>query len=156
SEEIPVTPVTVFVGPNNSGKSRILREIERYCKSGQKEANSLLLSKIDFKGPSLDEGMQLIERLQQSPNPNEVLTAGHIIIGSPNIVGRIQVSLDELIKTLQFPQKDITVFCQWFLGHFTMILNGGNRINLVNMQDAGDLQQTPQNSFQTLLRNDAK
>jgi predicted ATPase len=45
---IAATPVTVFVGPNNSGKSRILQEIERYCRSGQKDANSLLLADLEF------------------------------------------------------------------------------------------------------------
>jgi predicted ATPase len=28
---IPTTPVTVFVGPNNSGKSKVLAEIQCFC-----------------------------------------------------------------------------------------------------------------------------
>ena len=33
---ISATPVTVFVGPNNSGKSKMLKEIEQLCRTGQK------------------------------------------------------------------------------------------------------------------------
>jgi predicted ATPase len=45
-EPIEVTPVTVFVGPNNSGKSRILAEIERYCRTGNKDANAVILGEV--------------------------------------------------------------------------------------------------------------
>jgi ABC-type cobalamin/Fe3+-siderophores transport system ATPase subunit len=154
SEEIPVTPVTVFVGPNNSGKSRILREMEYYCRNGQKETNSLLLSDIEFRSLSLDEGRQFIERLQQVPLQDEFVAANHIILASR--YGRIQVFPERFYEAIQSPQAHIKLFCQWFLNHCTLMLNGENRINLINMQNAGDLQQAPQNSFQTLLRNDAK
>jgi predicted ATPase len=34
-EDFECTPVTVFVGPNNSGKSKVLQELQRFCTSGQ-------------------------------------------------------------------------------------------------------------------------
>ena len=40
--------------------------------------------------------------------------------------------------------------------HSTLMLNGQNRIALVNQQGAGDRQQSPQSSFQSRCRDDAK
>ena len=39
---VSTTPITVFVGPNNSGKSRALKEINRFCESGQRNAGNVI------------------------------------------------------------------------------------------------------------------
>ncbi len=57
AEQIAVTPVTVFVGPNNSGKSRVLSEIEHYCRTGNQNANALLLSELNFIGLPAEKGL---------------------------------------------------------------------------------------------------
>ena len=151
---VAATPVTVFVGPNNSGKSRVLQEIERYCRSGQKDANALLLAELEFAEQDAAHAAQSIERLRQPPNPGETLNADHIFVGSR--FGRNQVPLAGLTQYIQSPKTSVGAFCQWFLTHYTLLLDGRSRINLVNPQAAGDLQRTPENSFQVLFRDDAK
>ena len=47
-------------------------------------------------------------------------------------------------------------FCSWYLAYNTLILDGRGRIGLINEQNAGDLQQTPQTSFQALFHDDIK
>lgn len=42
ADTIDVSPVTGFVGPNDSGKSRVLAEIEQYCRGGIKNAATAL------------------------------------------------------------------------------------------------------------------
>src|SRR5947207_1520066 len=151
---IAVTPVTVFVGPNNSGKSRVLQEIERYCRSGQKDANSLLLADVEFGGLDSTRTTQSIERLRQPPNPGEAQNVDHIFVGSR--YGRQQVPIASLTQFVQSPAANVHAFCQWFLTHYTLMLDGRSRINLVNQQGAGDLQRSPESSFQVLFRDDAK
>lgn len=153
-DTIAATPVTVFVGPNNSGKSRILQEIERYCRTGQKQANSLLLAELEFGGVPAAQAAKSIERLRQRPNPGEAQHVDHIFVGSR--YGRQQVPLANLTQFIQSPTANIGAFCQWFLTHYTLMLDGRSRINLVNQQGAGDLQGSPQSSFQVLFRDDAK
>jgi ABC-type cobalamin/Fe3+-siderophores transport system ATPase subunit len=153
-ERIAATPVTVFVGPNNSGKSRILQEIEQYCRSGQKDANALLVADIEFGGLDMARATQSIERLRQPPNPGEAQNVDHIFVGSR--YGRQQVPLSGITQFVQSPSTNIAAFCQWFLRHYTLILDGRSRINLVNQQDAGDLQRAPESSFQVLFQDDAK
>lgn len=154
AEDITTTPVTVFVGPNNSGKSKILSEIEQYCRTGQKNTSSVILDDLTFSGLSAEGAGKAIEHIRHSPNPNETVHVDHVIIGSR--YGRMQVHLANLIRYVQNPTENVPAFCQWFLTHNTLMLDGRSRINLVNQQSAGDLQQAPQSSFQALFRDDAK
>ena len=56
---------------------------------------------------------------------------------------------------MQAPQSNLHGYCQWFLAHHVLVLGGRQRIDLVNNQAAGNLQQAPQSSFQVLFRNDS-
>ena len=154
SECIAATPVTVFVGPNNSGKSQILREVERYCRTGQKDANDLLLAELTFSGLDPAFTAQSIERIRQPPNPGEAQQVGHIFVGSR--YGRQQVQVETLAQFIQAPATNVAAFCQWYLTHLTLMLDGKSRIGLVGQQGAGDLQRPPESSFQVLFRDDAK
>ena len=49
--------------------------------------------------------------------------------------------------------NNATLFCQWFLAYTILMLDGRQRINLINEQRAHDLQQPSKTSFQELLRN---
>lgn len=151
---ISATPVTVFVGPNNSGKSKLLAEIEHFCRTGQKNAAAVILEELTFSGLAPDKAIQAIEHLKQAPNPGESLQVDHIFIGSR--YGRHQLPLDSLTQYVQNPAANLGAFCQWFLTHSTLMLDGRSRINLVNQQGAGDLQQAPQSSFQVLFRDDER
>ena len=45
---IPTAPVTIFVGPNNSGKSLILNEMHNFCSKGLRGNPFKILDKIEF------------------------------------------------------------------------------------------------------------
>ncbi|MBW8311126.1 MAG: ATP-binding protein [Rhizobium sp.] len=153
-EVIAATPVTVFVGPNNSGKSRVLREVERYCRTGQKDANDVLLAELTFSGVSAEHATKSIERIRQPPHQGEAQQLDYIFVGSK--YGRQQVPVESLRQFLQDPTTNVTAFCQWYLKHLTLMLDGRSRIGLVGQQEAGDLQKPPMSSFQVLFRDDAK
>ncbi len=153
-ESIHATPVTVFVGPNNSGKSRVLSEIERFCRSGHKDGNFAILEEMSFTGLDAEHTQQAIERIRQQPNPGESWDINSVLVGSR--YGRVQVPFSELTRHIQRPNENPAAFCQWFLSHNTLILNGRSRIELVNEQMAGDLQRTPHNSLQVLFQDDVK
>lgn len=153
-EAIATTPVTVFVGPNNSGKSRVLREIERYCRTGNKDPNDLLLEDLTFSEQTSERASASIERIRQPPLPGESQYQGHIFVG--NKYGRTQVPTAQLMQCIQDPKSNISAFCQWYLNHLTLMLNGSSRIGLVGPQGAGDLQRPAESSFQVLFRDDAK
>ena len=47
--EIPLSPITICVGPNNSGKSQLLRDIESLC-SGNTQRKPVILDEVTFEG----------------------------------------------------------------------------------------------------------
>lgn len=152
--EIPATAITVFVGPNNSGKSKILSEIERYCRHGHADVSAVLVEEISFHGLDAAEAKKAIEHIRLAPQLNEAVAVGNVVVGRGG--SRQQVPLDDLTRYVINPNESLNAFCGWFLRHITLILDGRSRINLVNDQSAGDLQQAPQSSFQVLLRDDTK
>jgi len=54
-EVIQANPITIFVGPNNSGKSRAPSEIQRFGVTGAKNVNGLMIGKIEFDEFSTEE-----------------------------------------------------------------------------------------------------
>jgi hypothetical protein len=153
-EPISVAPVTVFVGPNNSGKSKVLTEIEQFCYSGRESVTNLILEKLTFTGLPADEAAQALNIIKVDPNPGEALMPGYILVGSRQ--GRQTLEYQQLVYLIQNPNSAHDLFCQSFLRHSVLKLDGSSRIGLINQQAAGDLQQPAHTSFQVLFRNDAK
>lgn len=153
-ETVVPTHMTVFVGPNNSGKSKILSEIGQFCRSGP-QANLLVLRSLQFSELTPDEANVAIDRIELPPNPGEYMEDGSVFVGN-NKGGRVNVSRDTLQRALQHPESLMQIFCQWFMTFKTMMLDGKSRINLVDEQTAGDLQLPAQNSLDVLLRDDVK
>jgi len=154
AETIQATPVTIFVGPNNSGKSKVLREIEHICRNGRKDPGAVILDELTFSGLPGEEAANAIVKIRQNPHPGEAQQLDHVYIGSK--YGRNHVSLPDLTKFVQDPHSNQVAFCQWFLNHNTLMLDGQSRIGLINQQAAGDLQRAPQSSFQVLFGDDIK
>ena len=154
AEGFQATPITVFVGPNNSGKSKVLREINRYCSSGQRDVSDVIIERIEFE-PFLAESID--ERIQRVTLPRrhgETLQPDHVIIGKKGT--RNALPRDRLFQALQDPNGQSRHFCPWYLAFNTLILDGKNRIDLINQQNAGDLQHDPQSSFQVLFRDNVR
>ncbi|MEG3940806.1 AAA family ATPase [Microcoleus sp. S36b_A3] len=154
SAEIDTTPVTVFVGPNNSGKSKVLSEIYYLCTNGQLNSMDVILSEIEFNSFTSDMAKKKVEKITLRPQSNEPLMPDHIIVGKG--ANRNMINEQALFSALQNTKSQLHVFCRFYLAFNTLILDGRNRINLVNQQPAGDLQQHPDSSFQVLFRDDDK
>lgn len=153
-ERIGVTPVTVFVGPNNSGKSRVLSEIDQLCRSGNRSSTAVVLDDLEFQGLDATEVADAIAHITLTPNPGEAVSVDNVLVGAGGT--RQQVPRDGLFEYVQNPSAHLAAFCQWFLAYSTLMLDGRNRINLVNQQSGGDMQAPPQSSFQVLFGDNQK
>ena len=150
--QIPAQSFTVFVGPNNSGKSLVLREIHLFVREGQQQRDRHILDSVEFRKP--DDVQQEIDRVRLPSGNLRRLPEGNIYVGRPNDYR--QLAETQLKAALSDPQANIAVFCYAYLQYRMLFLDGRTRISLVLEQDAGDLQQTPQNTLQTLFSDDDK
>src|ERR1700722_16469119 len=74
-----VSPVTILVGPNNSGKSLALREIASWAEGSDKERK--VVDQLDVEWP-LDETQvtAMLKPFQTEPAPNEIIQADSFLI----------------------------------------------------------------------------
>lgn len=151
---VDALPITVFVGPNNSGKSQILREINQICINGNNNSNSKIIDTIEFLGIHENDVEETVNKIKLEPQFNEVIYQDHILVGQNG--QRQQVHLPRYKNVLLNPNAYASEFCNGYLRHSTLILNGNNRINLIKTQSAGNLQDPPHSSFQMLFRDDEK
>jgi AAA domain, putative AbiEii toxin, Type IV TA system len=158
ADPIDPTAVTVFVGPNNSGKSKVLSEIERYCRFGDQDATAVILDHLDFVALAPEAVAGVIEDLVRRPNLREAVNPGSVPIGGRTgaTYTQQQVPREILVECLQHPALHPQPFCRFFLTFSTLMLGGRSRIDLVNPQAGGDLQEPPRSSLQALFRDDAK
>jgi predicted ATPase len=152
--EFNVTPLTVFVGPNNSGKSKVLQEIESLCRTGTSEPTRVIFHSAAFTGLSAEKADAAIAQLKEPSSPKHVLADGEIIVSSR--YGRSQIQEDALKNIVMNPMASFQAFSHHYLNHSTLRLDGQSRIHLINQQPAGDLQSPPTTSLQLLFRDDGK
>ena len=153
-ETVEAMPITVFVGPNNSGKSKILSEIQQFCSDGSRNVNNLIVDSIELEAISEKLIKEKIKSVTLKPNPGEVQQPDHIFVGKQG--QRQQVDSNAFLNAFKNPNENPLFICSWYLSYNTLILNGSNRINLINRQSGGNLQQPAQSSFQVLFRDNDK
>lgn len=150
--ETQLTPITVFVGPNNSGKSKVLIEIETFCRNGQLNSTNVILEELDFTPLNNPEAELTNHTLP--PRRNEALPPENIFFGKENT--RHQIGRQNLLNILSNISASKHPYCVYYVSFNTIRIDGGSRINLIQQQSAGDLQSDPVNSLQVLFKNNAK
>ncbi len=80
-EAVHTTPITVFVGPNNSGKSRVLQELNRFFQSASRSPSDLILDYVELQPLSHDKADAHIQRVTLAPQNEEAVNPDHILVG---------------------------------------------------------------------------
>jgi predicted ATPase len=151
---IPAQGVTIFVGPNNSGKSLVLREIELDV-SSHPTIHKKLLDDFEIIWMGEDELNRIIDHLKKRPLPGT--SADFVRIGRFEPNGTLSAQdvshrdLRHLMMTRQNQNK------RWltsqFLRFLLIRLDGRTRFELTNDQTRGDLLGPAQNMLMHLFQN---
>lgn len=113
AEMISTTPVTVFVGPNNSGKSKVLSEIHRFCTSGQKSTTDVIIDGIEFNVFTEVVADEKIKRVTLKPHATESVLPEHVIVDKRG--ARHQLQRAQLIEAFKNTNSQANRFCPWYL-----------------------------------------
>lgn len=149
--------ITIFVGPNNSGKSMILREIESYCQNGHKN-NLKIIDEINFILPDEFELMKQIEEMNVPFQQSEQQQPEHVKYGRFNATrGFILHNLNpnSLLQWLKTP-ANIHNFIQHYVAMFVSRFGGKERFQLIQQKENSDLKSHPTNCLMGLFQNDSK
>ena len=157
SLEVDLTSMTVFVGPNNSGKSQGLREIEAWLRS-PKAPNGVIIKNIEFEPWEEHEIESLIDGLEIEPGLNETVNVDHVLIeklnSQNNTSARVQIHKAALINEAKNPNSNRQRYAQ-ISSLYTLKLDGTNRLALTNDAKAGDLLGSPTNLLMHLCKDQA-
>lgn len=149
---IETTPVTIFVGPNNSGKSKMLTEIQEFCRSGRVNHTFNLIDDISFN-PIQDEKIpSIIASNIQEPRDRDRISPGYILFGKT----RSQLQSNQPNQFLSNPNSHKAEFCVYYLNDKTLKLDALNRISLIGEKPLGDMQNAPTNNLAILFTDDDK
>ena len=151
---LPTNGITIFVGPNNSGKSLVLKEIEQAFASNPFPQNMRILKDFEIKWLSDAEIDKEIAKHPQSDIMNVPME--HVQIGRINPNGGREVtnvhvgSLKQVSAGRQQKSWWAAQFARWGL----LRLDGRSRFNLTNDQSGGDLLSPPQNVLSQLFQDE--
>ncbi|WNY84218.1 ATP-binding protein [Cronobacter dublinensis] len=150
-----LTPLTIFVGPNNSGKSRALIDIESQL-TVRNSTQGEVIKQIIIKPLSEHEAKREIESLQVEPTQNEK-HAGHVVLSRLNLKGegvtRTLVYLEGMLKEFQNPNVFNREHLYQYYSLYTLRLDGRSRLSLTSNQSTSDLQGAPTNNLSYLFKN---
>lgn len=142
--------ITIFVGPNNSGKSRLLGEIKDQYR------DRVIMEEALFSDITDDEIYETFIRETPLTSREEVDEAykNNASVFTKNGSGKLHIkyAFDALKKHQNLPQHSNNL-PSFYLSSRTIFLDGKGRTNLIENQDMGDLQKDPVSSFQKLFQN---
>jgi AAA domain, putative AbiEii toxin, Type IV TA system/Overcoming lysogenization defect protein-like, TOPRIM domain len=127
--------ITIFVGPNNSGKSQLLREIYSFCTAGSSQ--SLILERLEFLPVAPESASADFKRLKRPLKHNE--RVGEKL--TPVRLGSNDTSIRESNYLLgrTKPNENLNYYAAYHLSHLTVSLDAQARTSLLQPINFGDL-----------------
>ncbi len=152
---VDLTPLTIFVGPNNSGKSRALMNIENQLTTKNSMQNEVI-QQIFIKPLSDVDAKKEIKLLQVEPNQNEK-HEGHVVLSRLNLhgegVSRELVYFSGILNEFKNPNITNREYLYKYYSLLTLRLDGKSRLSLTSNQNSSDLQEEPNNNLSFLFKN---
>lgn len=147
--------ITIFVGPNNAGKSLVLREIEQAFNVHPFPNGLRILIGYEVEWPTVDDVKVTIEKARAFGNQS--LGLGQIMLHRFNPGGGREVQqMDEAyLLSVVNGKRDKHWIATQYLKFGVIRLDGRSRFNLTNDQNAGDLLAPPQNVLAHLFQDNS-
>jgi hypothetical protein len=154
----PASPVTVIVGPNNSGKSLALREILSWAEGT--EETRRVVEELDVEWPTDAAGaLTQLTPFVVEPEGDEAVEPNIIILAPFRMDGsganRHRLNTETLAHQLTGPPPDTAWLRSAVLKCFAARLDGRTRFALMEPRAFQDLQRSPQHHLAALFKDDA-
>lgn len=157
--DLDISNPTIIVGPNNSGKSLLLREIEQYL-SHTRSPSMHIVNNMELPVFTEEEVLEDLEPLRL-PNEEKSTNPDLINVFKPSVLGKEYESRQIHWPSIKayFQRRDertIRRFIEDFYSLFTLRLDGKNRFILTEPTQTADLTGPPKNHLMELFQADEK
>lgn len=151
--QLPIEPsITVFVGPNNSGKSLILREIAGFCAAGSSTGMNIL-DRLEFRAVDELTARGDLDAMAAPLGAGEANRPDRIHVVS--VAGYEEIHVARYFQARANPAAQPGLYAQHFARHMVRHLDGSTRLNLLSGQATGDLKR-PTGILSRLLVDDTR
>ncbi|WP_136682518.1 AAA family ATPase [Falsirhodobacter xinxiangensis] len=151
--QVDASGITIFVGPNNSGKSLALREMK--SQYFYEQTNTLVAALVHADVTRTEIERALAQYTIEVPQ-DEFLPDDHIRLGNFDSSGLLQtrnVHRDSLYNVAD-GDGSAEYFNKEVLSLGVSLLDGRSRFSLIVARDAGDIDKPPTNMLSFLFSND--
>jgi len=146
-------PVNIIVGPNNSGKSLLLRELNDFLRERKPFDRCKILKEISFEEGVFEQAATDLRMHLRYATIEQKAQPDHIFVAKNG--EHVQLAEKPLNEWIKAPAvNDPYGFFRAFLKLNTIKLDGPNRIGLVADKELGDLQSEPKNRLAQLFAKD--
>jgi len=161
-------PMTVFVGPNNSGKSLALREVEEFLETGG-TGGRRIVAHMELHLPDVDDAERMVEarRVEGEATPEGWMRVSRLKPVGEYVKKRATdvedppseqlIDLGEVLRVLGSAEppdeEELVRLRRDFFTLFTIRLDGRTRLALTYPRPLGDLQLHPTNHLAALFRD---
>lgn len=162
---VPGKPVTIFVGPNNAGKSLALREIRLLCTSppGKSDWPSKVIANLQIEPVTFDDFAGVFRQWSVNSrwDPSKRIEVRLPPKHGGQASGSLGIDIENARKVLSRKpfssgDPDWPYLVQYHLAFLTVSLDGRTRFDLVEEQDAGDLMKPAETILGAVFRDDER
>lgn len=155
---VPAESVVLLVGPNNSGKSTALRELETWCQGA--DAARVVVGDPEVVLPEVvEEAERLLAEIAATPPADRPVRDSQWYVRASTFGPNPSITVREIDKsrlTSGVQSRNMAVLRSGLLGPFTVRLDGRTRFALVAEADSGDLLGPPPNHLAALFQDEAR
>ncbi|WP_260735490.1 ATP-dependent nuclease [Tunturiibacter lichenicola] len=153
AQRVELSSLTVFVGPNNSGKSMALNEIYRWTQF-QRSPHRLIVKEIKLTPLTQEEAEYTISVYARKPGPEESnVPRGNLLFLKRG--GQDSNTREGFLNILTNPDRQLLQFGTLYLNNVTLNLGIENRAQITQPKPFGDLRNPdPLNTLQNLFLDD--
>lgn len=150
SDSLVINPgrITLFIGPNNGGKSQALRDIAQKFTGHFSGVVAAEIGLAPFDDAELESKIQWLSRPKlptEDPNPEKIAVGRR---GNYNLIDK------NALKKFATQGTNHQIYAQWFLQHLIINLGGENRLQLTSPTTAVPFRNPANSTISLLLRND--
>jgi len=152
--EVKLGSVLILVGPNNSGKSLSLREIENKCIG--KNPTTMVISDMNIQVPTdPNETITLLKKFETDPPDGQIAAVGNFWIGIHTFRTEqpiLKFQINELSMRNATTNQELNPLLPNLVAPYTVRLDGRTRFALANNQKTGDIKKSPENHLWALFK----